>query len=377
MNIIPFLKTIITSDNANKALDKAKDLSLVVYRRNIVEITKRTLIEPNIIISTSLKGNENTTKISKACLKIFASYFIQAFNILSKIENVNSSEILNSLNKNSGIGKFSDDLGPDSTLDLENEYLNPIGKEVTSSLECLNFSEPYDISLENNKISTSFLSFKVDVELNIKKQNINNGNVENKVELIKIPLFFSASIIYASFIDILNLAKKGDYKKYFRWRLDEWRSGKISLWNLIFANDLIEQDLKESILLSKRNKSLSNFHSSSTLSDVGSSLNDIILNSNDKKAYAKAVDGIFIISSDEFKSLDKLHLGKMKKILDRMYALILASYDQEWDMVDIYINGLKSKKELTISEIKDTSEKNSENLLKLFQTLTTGNKITF
>lgn len=84
---------------AAKAINFVKD-NVVSYYGNtsLPEVTKLARVEPITIVSKDLLNDPETRKILNSLLSIFAAHYLQAVDILTKVEDVEVVRILDSLN---------------------------------------------------------------------------------------------------------------------------------------------------------------------------------------------------------------------------------------------------------------------------------------
>ena len=164
------------------------------YNGSIAKLVSKFIVEPVIICSDKLKTHELTDKINKLHTDIFASFYAQAFQILTSTHNMNAnvalellstdtgsfisattSRVLNVLAQEGHVGGFHADLISDG------KYLNiSFGLEADKDKEG---NSPFDAAgaavaaLDHNKVIQ-------DAETKKKKNtngsgNGNNGNVAN------------------------------------------------------------------------------------------------------------------------------------------------------------------------------------------------------
>lgn len=183
------------TDNMEQFIKRCQQENIFLsYNGSIAKLVSKFIVEPVIICSDKLKTHELTDKINKLHTDIFASFYAQAFQILTSTHNMNAnvalellstdtgsfisattSRVLNVLAQEGHVGGFHADLISDG------KYLN-----ISFGLEADNNKKgnsPFD-AIANTVSSPAFDNVidnvKKDAE-NKKKNNTNgnNGNVAN------------------------------------------------------------------------------------------------------------------------------------------------------------------------------------------------------
>ena len=183
------------TDNMEQFIKRCQQENIFLsYNGSIAKLVSKFIVEPVIICSDKLKTHELTDKINKLHTDIFASFYAQAFQILTSTHNMNAnvalellstdtgsfisattSRVLNVLAQEGHVGGFHADLISDG------KYLNiSFGLEADKDKEG---NSPFDAAgaavaaLDHNKVIQ-------DAETKKKKNtngsgNGNNGNVAN------------------------------------------------------------------------------------------------------------------------------------------------------------------------------------------------------
>lgn len=185
------------TDNMEQFIKRCQQENIFLsYNGSIAKLVSKFIVEPVIICSDKLKTHELTDKINKLHTDIFASFYAQAFQILTSTHNMNAnvalellstdtgsfisattSRVLNVLAQEGHVGGFHADLISDG------KYLN-----ISFGLEADNAekgNDPFEAA-KRTVLSPEFDNVLEDVE-NEKKKNINgnNGNVANNTTVDK------------------------------------------------------------------------------------------------------------------------------------------------------------------------------------------------
>lgn len=163
------------SDNMEQFIKRCQQENIFLsYNGSIAKLVSKYIIEPVIICSDKLKTHELTDKINKLHTDIFASFYSQAFQILTSVHGMNAnvalellstdtgsfisataSRVLNVLAQEEHIGGFHADLVSNG------KYLN-----ISFGLEADNGKKgnsPFD-AVANTMSSPEFAKAKQDIE---------------------------------------------------------------------------------------------------------------------------------------------------------------------------------------------------------------------
>lgn len=356
-------------DNLNSGIDVVKDsLPLMNTNGRLTKLLSDFIIEPCIITT---KGSANTDVFDKTIqlnTDIFASFYMQAFQVLNEIYKVDvqtaitllSSKMttLNLAGESEPIKQF-DLLMSDKTLKLSDVKINNISLESNAKIKAND---------EKDSLIYGTYTRQMTVSISIKYKNENDKGDEN-THTINIPFTIKASIINTDIDNIISLVEPNNYKKSFFYRLDEYRAGAISLSDLLFCGDLI----KEYKSSAKKDKAklidlINNRNTTANIKRLATS--DI----KGVKGY-EANYNMLILTSDELARLEKVLHGsidnekKKETLLSSCAALCATILDDDYERVSIYtadIRGVSSFGYKIIQKRKDNSNDIGEILKALF-----------
>lgn len=177
---------------------------------------------------------------------------------------------------------------------------------------------------------------------------------------IVIPITIKANIIVTDISNIINMLKPNDRTKKFGYRLDEWKSGSISLRELIFCGDLIKAY--------KGNK----------LSDKDGLLS--IIKRREESANSKLISAgvigfekfynMLIVSADEKILLNK-HVGGnidneryKDELLTEAHALTLTIVDPDYERCNIVTKDIRGKSEISFKALKKKKDNDLNDIYK-------------
>lgn len=295
------------------------------------------IITPRIVISNTLRDNDDITNIIDLNMDTFVTMYTRTFDILLRVYGYDQQFALRTLGS-----------GTTFTLESESEVLGEVSLEDCAS-KC---TFPLDLSLEDNKINIATR----EVELSATVIDKDKGTAHD----FKLTVLVRASIVYTDSVDIKEAIDTNGDRVSFSYRLDEYRSGLISLNNLIFSNDLIKKYKK------------------SRLKDKGDFLKEIeVRRRKNVKSLSirQTVDfskmyQMIIISKSELKIAEKILGGKIDKnrfkdkLLNNTLSMAITVMDDDYEMVDVYLEGIPDKLELSYKSLRKGDKSDTNDVLK-------------
>lgn len=191
-------------------------------------------------------------------------------------------------------------------------------------------------------------------DLNLTMEVKDKNGVSSRT--IIIPITVKTHIIVTSTDNILNMLKPNDKTKKFGYRLDEWRSGAISLRELIFCGDLIQSYKKNKLkdkdglinIIKKREESANSKIISSEMIGFEKFYNMLIVTAEEKVLLNKHIGG------------DILNEKYKQELLTEAHALTLSVVDQDYERVYILTKDIRGKSDVTFKSINKSNNKNSD-----------------
>lgn len=203
------------------------------------------------------------------------------------------------------------------------------------------------------------------VELSLAKQNLNDPNGGWKT--FKMPITIVGTNRIVSFDELRLAVSNYDYKKSFKYRWNEWRSGGISLMNLIFAGDLIQEYKKNKLSKSSR-----------LFTDIEDAKNAAIIRKTvTGNIGAESSYNIVIMTQYEADALSKLYKKDLntysgyQEFLRVMNAHNLTILDEDNERVKICITDIRNHMDIGYSRLMKREDKEN-NLMDFFKNLVTG-----
>lgn len=374
LDAVTTISTIINGLQSGEELNLdtlKKNIPLMSTKGRLTKLLSDFIIEPCIITT---KGSANTAVFDKTIqlnTDIFAGFYMQAFQVLNEIYKVDVQTAVSLLSSKFNTTNITGESEPikqfdilmsDKTLKLSDVKINNISLEDNGKIKTND---------EKDSLVYGTYTRQMMISINVKyaKQDPVTGREQEDAHTINIPFTIKAHVVNTDIDNIIALIEPGNYKKGFFYRLDEYRSGAISLSDLLFCGDLI----KEYKSNAKKDKA--------KLIDL---INSRTITSNIKRGTnmdAKGVQGfeanynMLILTSDEASRLEKILRGsldnetKKETLLSSCAALCATVLDDDYERVSIYtadIRGVSSFGYKVIQKRKDNSNDMGEILKALF-----------
>jgi len=345
-NLINGVRTVTNIFKSIKDGEQIKLTPDMSFSNNIVSINKMFMVRPRFIISNKLKYMDQSTlkAIIDTNLKIFISNYIQAFKILTNIYKLDSTEVLHKLN-NQSFGGTAGNLiskvitaGNESEIDYYRELKENVDKPfITAGFEAKNVS--FKNTDDNIKINQMFI-VNYDLEM-----TVSNGT--DKPTVVKMPITVYPDIRFTDSVTLIESLVDDNSDSFFN-RLDDYKSGAISLTDLIFASDLVAKYKKKQ--LKNENDIVKYLRGINRISTVDSALtgrnnysvnyNIYILDITDKVLIEEQVQGKIV--SEKYKN----------KMLSQMMAFSISFVDVDKENVTISISDIPSFSVLNFKMLK-------------------------
>ena len=421
--------TIIKNGNPDDIKQMKDDIAKAVHYAkidgSITKLLGNFIVEPVVIISKDARKSEIADKIINLNTDIFASFYLQAFNVLMNMYGFDPTMTVNLLSSNSpsipatvfgkaidvGINWVANEDFKDYYGDLlNNKYLTVSTESVLKNSMSRKRSTADIEETEKEILKDSKFNYKndktealagetlyfintrelnitidgtmVDISNNYTKNNLEEdsyagssdpryhdvantriNNTESNTKrssrehfTFSIPITIKTHIIVTPMDSILNMLKPNDRTKKFGYRLDEWKSGAISLKDLIFCGDLIDKY--------KKNK----------LKDKDGLLS--IIKTREESANAKALSGnmvgfekfynMLIVTADEKVLLNKHLAGNIdnekykQELLTEAHALTVSILDEDYERAYILTKDIRGRSDVTYKSLLKKSDKSTD-----------------
>ncbi len=331
---------------AGKLLDK-ESRKVIMANGNVFRLMEDLLVEPKVLVSDSLKNHKNIYDVIKFNSALFTSVYEDVFRLLvglHKLDATTAISLMSSGTPGDGGVESKTSIIPDvktrwGIVDLE------VGLEKESG------KEERDKNVERIYKTITFAII------------VGKGENEKKTY---VNIVIRPAIVYVPNSDFYKMVKTNGDDTTLSAAYHAYMSDEKTLSDVLFA------------------KTLTDDYKQGRLTDTDATLLDV----ENRKRIATmkiAKDGaigfgllyqLCIIPSTIKGELNIMLRGKIDKdrikdkFLNNTKSLTLTIVDDDWEMVSIYINGLRGSQDIPFDKLKDKKGKNDE-LSDLFKLMTT------
>lgn len=371
LNLVRSINDSISNIKNGNLEDLTKDtLNVLAMPNTMAGLMKPTIITPTIVVSEKLRGTKYIDDVIRHNIKLFASFYLQSFEILVALKGVKPSIAIEMLSSSStsAYKKVSfENFKPVVNLeDMQNDFdFLPIG-DIEAGLEdyrSVTSEKNYKISKRDDNEAT-FGTYVFEIKLDFSK-NVTfhkTGNTKDVTGLLDInkamtiPITVQANIKYASLGEIINVLEvEGEHKKFVN-RADDLMSGKISWSNFIFCGDLIREYKQQKL---KDENDLIKLMQNRKYASLATLPEHKMFNFSAKYA-------TLIISESEVSVINKylprdLKTKKGKEaLMDKMSAMLVTTVDTEEGMVEVKIDEIEADTVVSIENMAKNSKKTND-----------------
>jgi len=357
---------------------------------SLVDVTRLMRVEPLCIISRDCMSLEYMPDVTQSLLTQFCAYYLQAVNMLTRVDHVEIVKVLDRLNPDrDGTGFLLSEKLSAESMALEHmvtdNYRHGLPtRHLRLAVETLSkelHEHAYDIKDINEKIMMEAANLSVGKTLNV---HINyatdttqhaegTGAVPKDARAtLKVSVRLLASLIPNETITTIITSKKEDMSISERWH--SYRSGRISFINdLIFCQDVLDE-YKRAMLMD----------------DTGT-MQEMIRRVNNAKKFGiltknpslVASSNLFVISEEVARNIESELGGKLsnpavrEKAFDSTYAMIIAVVNRDWKRVTFYTRGIAAGTDLSVNELKSASKDKGADIMETLKQFNMGMPASF
>lgn len=346
---------------------------LYSYDGSITKLLSDYIVEPTIVVSKELRDTEVLPKVIQAQVDVFASYYAQAFNVLS---NVYEQDPLTSV-------KLLASSGKDTYSTLKDMATNAVLKDLatesyTQDLLCVSMEDKDNkrpsfptIVNQTDKGGYLYALYTRQFEVSINGHYKNVEDKDNNAKII-IPITIRANVIFTSYDNIENILGPNNDKKSFWYRWNEYLSGGISFMDLVTAGDLVREYKKNRLLDSENILQFINAKKDTAAAkglfnkSFGFEYlyNMYILTIEDRARLSKYLGGN--VANDKFK----------EKFLSQASGMVLTTVDNDYEKVIFQIKDLHGETIVPYSAL-NKRKGDSSDLAEIFKALMVNKQPTF
>lgn len=200
--------------------------------------------------------------------------------------------------------------------------------------------------------------------INVKARRAANGGGAAAGDEYIIPITIVGTVKVVPVEEIIVAVSNYDYKKSFSYRYREWRSGGISLADLVFASDLIQEYKKNK--LSKDSKLMSDIEMRKRASGIRQTVTGTI--------GAEVSYNMIQVTDYELEMIEKAYNKKLDSYNNRngflkvLNAHNLSVVDDDAERVQVYISDIQGSMDVGFNKLMKREDKDI-NMLELFRAM--------
>jgi len=343
-------------------------IGVVTAQGSMIKFLKKYIVEPTAIVSTDLKHEEILEKVIELEADIFSGFYMQVFDILNKVNGLSGALAIELMSTDTSLGNAiaSTAMNKLSKEDQQDYIKNLLKDELGSlSLEAKsNKRESGTMDVVDNDITKNVPTI---IQRTLKlKMRIDNGSSDTYT--VEIPILVKVNIVYVKRSSILAVLENKSEAKTFANRLDDFRSGAITLSELVFAGDLIKQY--------KNNKIKDDDDLIALLSDKNMSSATKIATTESGLGFERYYNFLIITEEDKIAIENALH-GKLTKakykeqLLEKMLCLMVSVIDRDYERVMIQTKDLDGKSDISYKAL-NKRKSNQQDYSEIFKALVSG-----
>jgi len=373
-------------------LNNVKSLTNYYSDTSLADVSKLTNVQPLCVFSRDCSGLEYANDISQSLLNLFCSYYLQAINILTRVDSAEIVRVLDRLNPDRDETGFllTDSLATESVsrLRLATEDFRMglptrrMHDRLALETTARNFHDEnyHDTKNANERVLQEAANLSVGKLLRINMAynsdpmtgDILNPATKDKRLTLDINVRLLASFLPNESINQILVSKKEDMTLSDRWM--GYRSGRLEfIKDLIFCQDVIDEY--------KRAMALDN---TGTMQEIVRRVNNAkkfgLLTKNPSLV---AASSLFVISEEVARNMESELGGKLnnpsvrKKAFDSTYAMIIAVVNRDYQTVTFYVRNINQPTEVRVSSLKQSNRNSGPDIMEVMKSFNMGMPATF
>lgn len=249
-----------------------------------------------------------------------------------------------------------------------NNNTTPVDKVTARSLTREKITDRIDMYRKQADAMYESLNQILVRSINVKARRVQNdgknGNKKVDNDEYIIPITIVGTIKVVPVEEIIVAVSNYDYKKSFTYRYREWRSGGISLADLVFASDLIQEYKKNK--LSKDSKLMSDIEMKKRASGIRQTVTGTI--------GAEVSYNMIQVTDYELEMIEKAYNKKLDSYNNRnaflkvLNAHNLSVVDDDAERVQIFISDIQGSMDVGFNKLMKREDKDI-NMLELFRAM--------
>ena len=363
MNIIATLFTVsdlikkIKNEGGESITDDLKLSSnsqpreLYTMNGNIVKLVNSLSVEPIILTTEAARRSPSYKSAVNMMLDMFSGYYLQAFQIMTDLYGADTKLAI-------------------SVLNNRNNYYISKNDYITELLS----KEGFLISKEDSKATFKDNDVRAWYEQRVLEVAITSKGPVDKT--ITIPIIIKVQVVETDVKSILNfMSPKTSHDKSFIARFREWRSGGISLMDLIFVQDLRAEYRKNKLqdkddilnmVNSKQRSSVLKMAKTGGVMGFEGLYNMLLIGESDTREFSNFIKGD--ITKPKFK----------EDLLKAASSIMYCSLDDDYERAAFFITDTQVETVIPYKKLDKKAGKNSsDDMIEIVKAILSSRPMTF
>lgn len=372
-----------TQETVNGLLATTLTLKNMARSKTLANVANETSVEPFMVLSRNVSQIEQIKDINQILLNMFTAYYLQAVNIITRLDDIRVRKILNRVGTGYAFEGHTLDITPFA------KYKLPTGKDITLAMEALSSSSiektDKDLLADANSLAVGklveikmvFPGEEYEVETSEKDQKVKRKSSDQE---ITVPVLIKPLVNITSLETITKLFVSNKEDISFIERYYKWKAGAINWSDFFFAKDLIRQYKKD--MITGDSELIGRIEGRKQEKDF-KKVSNSVLHTLEKFKFDKSFlsssygenSNIFVITKKELKDIesktgyDVENDSKRTEFLKNGLCMILAVIDTDRERVRFYIDGSDGYSDISFRELKGNIDKKADitDMLKMIQ----------
>jgi hypothetical protein len=340
---------------------------------SIAQLTKLTRIEPLTVISQDCSNLDYLPDVLNNLSSVVAGFYLQAFAILTQVNNIEVVRILDRLNPSrDGTGFLLQ--GRMSTESVDNQFVSSYKYALPTGRLMAGEAADNDSILDKGQVKTIYetASLAVGKLLNVPITIPADAGRPAQTFNIPVNVRLSPTIMNTESLGYLFTHRKSD--ESFVERIHSWREGRISLIkDVIFAQDLIRE------------------YRRAAMKDKSGVLNEIVRRVNNNRFFGlltknpslATVSNLYVLSKSTAQGIEAKIGCRFNdpngraKILKDTYAMVVAVVDTESEWITYYFDGIAQPLSISVRALKSSNKDKGPDIGDIMRSLLDGRAPSF
>lgn len=352
---------------------------------SLIEYTRPTRVEPIALIDHTISDLPVMRDLTMSLTRLYAAYYLQAIAISAQVNNVEVIRILDKLNPaRDPVDSFGNMLTLESKTVVSNNPYALTGFGLESKKPNFKFKpaleftsidghEEDEMPMVSGSPSRETQKHLADLALNLSTGIMLNVDITINEHTATIPVTVRLITTMTDPNVLKQMVLYSAKDKSIKARYTGYKTGELSLKDLMFATDLIDA------------------HRDGLLRDDSGKYADIIArkNKNRLSGFVSAnpsvstASNIMIISKDNLEIIEGELGSKMsnfkvrQRVFKDTYLIMMVIVDPRWEQITIYHRGIPTSTDVGFKDLKNQKAANGLDMTEILKSYQLGRSPTF